>query len=267
VPLKEVASFEIEPGVFTIHHYDGRRSINITADVDKGIVSPVEINARIEPRVGEIVANFPGYSVKFGGEAEETNKAFGELFAAFGFGILLIYIILATQFKSFLQPVMIMTIIPAAGFGVIFGLLVSMVFGGAAIFSIPVMVGVIALAGVVVNDSLVLVEFINRRRRAGMGRWSSILQGCMIRVRPIILTSVTTIGGLLPMALGISGRSTVWGPLASAIAWGLAFSTLLTLVLIPCIYAIFDDLRLLVLRRFYGQARRLHERLPLDRRE
>lgn len=267
VPLKEVASFEIEPGVFTIHHYDGRRSINITADVDKSVASPVAVNARLEPRVGEIVANFPGYSVKFGGEAEETNKAFGELLAAFGFGILLIYIILATQFKSFLQPIMIMTIIPAAGFGVIFGLLVSMVFGGAAIFSIPVMVAVIALAGVVVNDSLVLVEFINRRRRAGMGRWSSILQGCTIRVRPIILTSVTTIGGLLPMALGISGRSTVWGPLASAIAWGLAFSTILTLVLIPCIYAIFDDLRLLVLRRFFGQARRPHEPLSLDRRE
>ncbi len=266
VALKEVATFEIEPGIFRIHHYDGRRSINVTADVGKES-SPVAVNARLEPRVEQILANFPGYSVKFGGEAEETSKSFSELITAFGFGIMLIYIILATQFKSFVQPLMIMTIIPAAGFGVIFGLLVNKVLGGAAIFSIPVMVGVIALAGVVVNDSLVLVEFINRRRRAGMGRWSSILQGCMIRVRPIILTSVTTIGGLMPMALGISGRSTVWGPLASAIAWGLAFSTILTLVLIPCIYAILDDIRLRLTRRFFSQARPAHEPLPLESRE
>ena len=100
-----------------------------------------------------------------------------------------------------------------------------------------------------------------------MGRWSSILQGCMIRVRPIILTSVTTIGGLMPMALGISGRSTVWGPLASAIAWGLAFSTILTLVLIPCIYAILDDIRLRLTRRFFSQARPAHEPLPLESHE
>ncbi len=266
VPLNEIARFEVQPGVFEIHHYDGRRAIQVMADVGKGS-SPVEVTAKLQPVVDNILGNFPGYSVKFGGEAQETKEAYAEFLTAFGFGVLLIYIILATQFKSFVQPVMIMAIIPAAAFGVVFGLLVSKVVTGHAVFSIPVMVAVIALAGVVVNDSLVLVDFINRRRRAGTGRWSSILQGCMIRVRPIILTSVTTIGGLLPMALGVSGRSRVWGPLAGAIAWGLLFSTVLTLIVIPCIYAIFDDVRLLVLRRFFGQARRPHERLPLDRRE
>jgi len=266
VPLKEVASFEVGPGIFEIHHYDTRRSIQITADVGAGS-SPVEANAKLRPRVEQILANFPGYSVKFGGEAQETKETIMELATAFGFGILLIYIILATQFKSFVQPVMIMAIIPGAAFGVIFGLLVSKLVTGHAVLSIPVMVGVIALAGVVVNDSLVLVDFVNRRRRAGMGRWSSILQGCMVRVRPIILTSVTTIGGLLPMALGVSGRSRVWGPLAGAIAWGLLFSTILTLVVIPCLYAVLDDIRRLLTGRLFGQPKLRHGPRPLESRE
>ncbi|MBN1918381.1 MAG: efflux RND transporter permease subunit [Verrucomicrobia bacterium] len=266
VPLKEVAALSVEPGTFRLHHYNRRRAINVTADVDK-TASPVEIAKKLEPIAERIVAQHPGYSVKFGGESQETNEQMSELFRAFGFGVLLIYIILAVQFRSYVQPLMIMSIIPFAGFGVIFGLLVSLVVTGNAIFSIPVMVGVIALAGVVVNDSLVLVEFVNRSRRAGLGRWRSILQACAIRVRPIILTSVTTIGGLLPMAFGITGRSQVWGPLASAIAWGLLFSTVLTLVLIPCIYAMLDDIRLRVTKRFFSQSRPVHEVLPLDERE
>jgi len=267
IALKEIATFDIRPGLFKADHYNKKRSINVTADVDKKITSPVEVAAQLEPRVQRIVASFPGYSVKFGGEAQETSESFRDLIEAFAFGVLLIYIVLAMQFKSFVQPLMIMTIIPFAGFGVIFGLLVSLVVTGHAVFSIPVMIGVIALAGVVVNDSLVLVEFINRRRRTGAGRWSSILQACSVRVRPIILTSVTTIGGLMPMALGLSGRSSVWGPLASAMAWGLAFSTILTLVLIPCIYAVLDDIRLLVLHRFFSQTKARRRPLPLDSRE
>jgi len=267
VALKEVVALDVQPGLFEIHHYNKKRAINVTADVDKTVASPVEVVSKLRPRAEQIVASFPGYSVKFGGESQETAEAMMDLFAAFGFGVLLIYIILATQFRSFVQPVMIMSIIPFAGFGVMFGLVVSLVLTGQATFSIPVMVGVIALAGVVVNDSLVLVEFVNRRRRAGSGRWRSILEACAIRVRPIILTSVTTIGGLLPMALGISGRSRVWGPLASAIAWGLAFSTIVTLVLIPCLYAMLDDIRLRITSRFFSQARPVHEPLPLDSRE
>jgi multidrug efflux pump len=267
VALEEIADFDVKPGLFQVHHYGKRRSINVTASVNKKVASPVAVVAKLQPDAERIVGSFPGYSIKFGGESQQTKKAMNDLYTAFGFGVVLIYIILATQFRSFVQPVMIMTIIPFAGFGVIFGLLVSLLVTGSAIFSIPVMVGIIALAGVVVNDSLVLVEFVNRSRRAGAGRWSSILQGCMVRVRPIILTSVTTIGGLLPMALGITGRSTVWGPLASAIAWGLAFSTVLTLVLIPCIYAMLDDVRRLFLGRVLSQAKRAGEPLPFDSRE
>ncbi len=130
--------------------------------------------------------------------------------------------------------------IPFAFIGAIFGLVLIQ-----SLFTIATMYGIVALTGIVVNDSLVLVSFINNARKAGYNRWHSILLGGSVRLRPIILTSITTIVGLLPMAIGLGGKSATWGPLATIIVGGLFFSTLFTLFIIPCMIAGIDDLKIL----------------------
>ncbi len=150
--------------------------------------------------------------------------------------VLLIYLILGAQFQSFTQPLVVMFTVPFAFIGVIVGLLVN-----GDTFTIVAFIGVVALTGIVVNDSIVLIDFINKRRRGGGGKWRSIVNSGRVRMRPILLTSLTTIFGLLPMALGIGGKSEVWGTLAVSIIWGLSFSTLLTLFIIPAFYSIITD--------------------------
>ena len=147
--------------------------------------------------------------------------------------------ILGTQFRSYIQPLVILMTVPFAFIGAMVGLLVA-----GDKFGITTLFGVVALAGIVVNDSIVLISFVNSARRAGEDRWESIVRGGIQRLRPIILTSVTTIGGLLPTVLGLGGTSGVWRPLANTIMWGLVFSTVLTLLVIPCMLAVVDDVKL-----------------------
>jgi len=172
----------------------------------------------------------------FGGEFEEFQEAFSGIFRLFLIGIGLIYVILGTQFRSFIQPVIIMTAIPFAFIGAMLGLF----FSGNP-FSITTLFGFVALAGLVVNNSIVMVSFINDARRNGMSQRDSIIQAGTIRLRPIIMTSLTTIFGLLPMALGLGGKSEVWAPLANTIVWGLTVSTFLTLLIIPAVYELIVD--------------------------
>ena len=151
---------------------------------------------------------------------------------------MLVYFILGTQFRSFLQPLIILMTVPFAFIGAMVGLITS---GNP--LSVASTYGLVALAGIVVNDSIVLVEFINRQRTAGVGKWQAIINGGRTRLRPILLTSITTVSGLLPMALGVGGKSAIWMPMASTIVWGLSVATLLTLFVIPAFYAISDDIR------------------------
>ena len=152
-------------------------------------------------------------------------------------GVLLIFPILGAQFKAVRQSLIILLTIPFAFIGSMIGLLI-----GGNPFSIMTMYGMVALAGIAVNDAIVMVSFINNsRRRDGYNRWRSIINAGRIRLRPIILTSVTTILGLMPMALGLGGKSDTWGPLAQTIVWGLGVATLLTLFVIPTVYAIVVD--------------------------
>jgi multidrug efflux pump subunit AcrB len=145
------------------------------------------------------------------------------------------YLILGTQFKSYTQPLLIIFSIPFAFSGVVLYLLIS-----GAPFSTIVMYAGVALAGVAVNDAIVSISFINNRLRDGMPLRDAVLEGASVRLRPIVLTTVTTMAGLLPMAIGIGGRSPVWGPMASTIIFGLLFSTMSTLVIMPCWYGIFE---------------------------
>jgi multidrug efflux pump subunit AcrB len=169
--------------------------------------------------------------------------------------LFLIFFILTVQFNSFTQPFIIMITIPFVTLGVMVGLLVT---GNPLTF--VTLIGLLALAGIVVNDSLVLIDFINRYRREHPKQlYLAIIRGCHVRMRPIMLTSVTTICGLAPMAFGIGGKSVFWAPLATAIMWGLGFATLLILSMVPAYYAILEDIGYFIRHRKRRKADTLRE--------
>jgi multidrug efflux pump subunit AcrB len=173
-----------------------------------------------------------------GGLQDETETSLKEMKAAALLALAMIFFILALQFNSVMQPFIIMITIPFVTLGVIVGLLVS---GNPLTFI--TLIGLLTLTGIVVNDSLVLIDFINRYwRQDPQHLYLAILKACHVRMRPIILTSLTTIFGLAPMALGLGGKSIFWAPLATAIMWGLGFATILILSMVPAYYAILQDI-------------------------
>lgn len=237
IPFYNVADVNLERGYSQIIRRDYERTVMVSADIDPTVIKSTTVNRSIEEKIPELEAKYPGVQVKLGGEYEKTQESFSSLTRSFIIAIVLIYMILATQFQSFTQPLVIMLTVPFSFIGVVLGLLIM-----GYPFSLVAFVGVVALAGIVVNDSLVLIDFINNTRRKGVTRWRAIIQSGKIRMRPILLTTITTILGLLPMGLGIGGKSRVWGPMANTIIWGLGFATILTLFFIPAFYAIMDDL-------------------------
>lgn len=253
VALREVAAIEPGRGLSTIRRRDRRRSITVTADlVESSGATSSDVNHALEERLAPLMEANPDVRFELGGEFEDTQESLDSLFLAFLVAALLIYTILATQFRSFLQPLIVMTAIPLSLIGVSIGFLVS----GEAVGLIG-LIGVVGLAGIVVNDSLVLVDFINKRRDAGLDIDEAILDAARLRLRPIFLTSVTTIAGLFPLAIGVGGRSELLGPMATAIAWGLTFSTVLILVIVPCLYRSVDGMGGALTRLFAPLTRRL----------
>ncbi len=252
VYLKDVVDFKTETGYAAIEHRDGKRIVTITGSTTRYKKNgrwvkrtPSEITKLLKGNyitgrkglLSDISQKFPGYHIEYGGQAEEQRKSFHSLYIAFVVAILLVYTILGTQFKSYVQPLIVMFAIPFAFIGVIFGLLVTHLP-----FSLMTLISVVALAGVVVNDSLVLVDFVNRQRAAGVDRWNSLINAGAIRLRPIILTTVTTISGFLPIIFSNSSATADWKPMAVSIAFGLGFATILTLFVIPVIYSLVDSL-------------------------
>jgi len=252
VKIKELADFTITSSLSQIEHRDSKRLITITANnsyyMENGFrkkrttdeVTRILKGNRLTGEKGTLEnfnKRFPGYQMEFGGVAEEQRKSYNSLYLAFGIAILIVFAILSTIFKSYVQPLIVMFTIPFAIIGVIFGLLVT-----GLPFSLGTLVAVVALTGVVVNDSLVLVDFINKERERGVDRWNSLINAGAVRLRPIILTTVTTIGGLMPMILSTSAAVRDWKPIAVSMAFGLAFATILTLFIIPVIYSLIDSL-------------------------
>jgi len=239
VPLADVAEFSIHSTVTEIHRRNLDRTLIVMADIDDAETTIDKVMRAVTAQFETIAQRYKDIQFEVGGEFEEFSEAFEDMTKLFAIGVILIYLILGTQFRSYIQPLVIISTVPFAFIGAMVGLLVA-----GDKFSIVTLFGVVALAGIVVNDSIVLISFMNNARRAGEDRWKSVIHAGVTRLRPIILTSVTTIGGLLPTALGIGGSSAVWRPLANTIVWGLLFSTILTLLIIPCILSIVDDIRL-----------------------
>ena len=243
VPLKDVADITAEKGYSDIRRFDGERAITVSASVDRQKTTPFKVNQALISTFANVETLYPGYQLDFRGLFDEIRDSFAELWKLFIVGLLLIYVVLGAQFKSFIQPVVIMFAVPFGMIGAMFGLLLSN-----ATLSMVAMFGIVALSGIVVNDSIVLIDFINKYRERGYNKWYAILKGGSIRLRPIILTSLTTIFGLIPMAIGLGGKSPIWMPMAYTIIFGLSFATTMTLFVMPALYAITTDLRGLVLK-------------------
>jgi len=233
VPLSQLARVEITKGINRIQRRNLRRSVTVGSDVEEGY-TPQDIFSSLQERM-ESTPPPQGYVLEYGGEEEERKRSFESITRVMFLGLILIFFVLTAQFDSFKQPLVILFTVPLSIIGVVTGLLLTRLT-----FSFMAFVGVVALVGVVVNDGIVLVDFINQRRRRGVDIISAILDAGPRRLRPVILTTVTTIGGLLPITLNLGGGGKFWAPLGVTIIFGLLFATMLTLVVVPSLYSIFE---------------------------
>ncbi len=252
VPLKDIAQLSREESLVDIKRFDVERSITVSASVDREVTTPAIATQALQTAFENIGFRYPGYSLDFRGEFDQILESFKELgLKLLPMGVMLMYFILGAQFKSFLQPFIILFAIPFGVIGAMVGLLITQ-----STLSLIALFGVVALAGIVVNDSIVLIDFINQRRNhksstndqeevdgAVDDLRDAVLKGSRLRLRPIVLTSLTTIAGLIPMFLGLGGKSPIWQPLASTIIFGLLFSTMLTLFVMPALYYIIEGIR------------------------
>ncbi len=220
-------SIYMEPGQF--NRFMSQRAVSITANIKAGsrLSSATAVN-RVKKFYESVRSDFPGATVNFSGEFESTQKSYASLLYAFLTAILIIYLVLATQFQSYLQPVIILSAVIFSLTGVILGTFLSQ-----TIFTVNSLIATVGVTGVVVNDSLVLLDFINKLYQGGMSRKDALREGVRIRLRPILLTTLTTTLGLLPMAIGFPSYSLVWGAMASTFVSGLCTATFLTLFIIP----------------------------------
>jgi HAE1 family hydrophobic/amphiphilic exporter-1 len=246
VKLGDVARIDVARGFQRLYHFDGERAVVVYADVDGTTATSTSVNDAMRARFEDAPSRYPGTSLVFGGEDQATRRTMEDMARALGIALLAIYAILATLFRSYLQPLVVMSVLAFAFIGVSLGLYIT---GGA--LSMWVMYATVGLAGIVVNDSLVLMDFVNRERARGTAVFESVRIASARRFRPILLTTVTTIAGLLPMSLGLPQKSSVFGPFATAIVFGLSVASLLTLFVVPAIYLSLEDARL-YLRRMRG---------------
>lgn len=237
VKLSSVANIVDSQGISAIIHREGLRTVTVTASLDEKVTDSSTVNQALGPKLTALESQFPGVQLSAGGEYEETNESVESMLRAFGVAIALIFIILASQFKSLTQPFVLMAAIP---FGLI-GVIASFFLHGLPI-SFLGMVGMIGLTGVVVNDSIVLVDFINKARQRGMSAFEAAVYAGKRRFRAVWLTSITTIFGLLPLAYGIGGDDMFLRPAAMALGYGLLFATVLILLLVPAMYLIRHDM-------------------------
>jgi len=242
VALRDMVRFEISAGPTTIKRFDQKRTIMVTGNINEKETSIDRINQNLAAIFPSMEEQFPGIKFKIGGQFEEFLNVFKDVGALFALSMVIIFLILGVQFNSYSQPLIILTTVPFALIGAMLGLLISN-----NPFSIISMYGFVALAGIVVNDAIVMIDFVNNRRNGNdttvMRYWRSIVNAGRLRLRPVILTSITTISGLIPMAFGLGGQSEMWAPLANVILFGLLVSTILTLFVIPSFVAILDDIK------------------------
>ncbi len=241
IPISEVADIEVGEGYSSITRIDGQRVINIQADADKAVADVTAINNELyadDGPLAQILEQFPQIVPLKSGEAKDIEETLPVLRGGIVIVTVVIYMLLAIPFRSYVQPLIVIAVIPFGIAAAIFGHFITL-----QDFSMLSFLGVVALTGVVVNDSLVLVDYINRLRRNGAEAREAVWEGGVARFRPILLTSVTTFVGLVPILLESSLQAQFLIPMATSLGFGVLFATGITLILVPVCYIILDDIR------------------------
>ncbi|NOZ08868.1 MAG: efflux RND transporter permease subunit [FCB group bacterium] len=232
VLLSQVADIQVGRGMSAIHHYDGERVVRISANNQPG-VSAVEITKKLRKSLDKL--SLPtGYKFNYTGDFEQFAESFVALAKAFVIAALLIYLLMVAQFHSFTQPFTIMLTIPLGIFGAIYGLLI-----GGQPFALVALIAIVGLSGVVVNISIILIDYINKLNSEGVPLTEAIVQASLVRIRPILLTTFTTIIGLLPLTYAEKG----WQPMGFSFIFGLGFAMPLTLIIIPIVHSYIEGRR------------------------
>ena len=238
VYLGEVADIKLGRGLGTILRRDAQRLAVVTAEVNLETTTPLEVNELIELEFVQLMAKESDNQLLFLGEKKEANDSFSDMTDVLIISLAIIFFILAALFKSLLDPFVIMLAIPFAIVGVIIG---HMIFDYNLQFLS--MIGFLALTGIVVNDSLILVDFAKKRRAQGLSCFDAVVDAGRVRIRPILLTTITTFLGISPLIFFASGQTAFLSPMAVSLGFGLIFATLLILVVVPCFYMVLDDIR------------------------
>lgn len=245
IPLGEVADLKLSPSINSIVHTQFKRVVNVSADLDLDKLTTRDVEKILNPELENFTKDFSEVAVVWGGESEDTQESLASLGRAFVAAVIFILFILIISFRSLLQPLLILSTIPIGFMGVQYALTVH-----GRPLSFMAMLGVIALAGVIVNNSIVYLEFVNTRRAAGVERFKAYVESATTRLRPIIMTTTTTLAGLLPTAYGdvisktfkIGGADPFVIPLALSLGWGLGFGSVLNALFFPALVAIMDDM-------------------------
>ena len=242
-PFEEAVTRQRDRAATDIRRINGRRAITVTADVDQEVGQAREImKAVLSDVMPALAEEFPGLAYKVGGEQQQSDETNESLALGFLMAIIGMFALLAIAFRSYVQPLIILIAIPFGMVGAVWG---HLLLGYA--LSLMSMMGIVALSGVVINDSLILIVAVNERRRnQGQDLFEAVVAGCLTRFRPILLTSLTTFFGLVPMLLETSVQAKFLIPMAVSLAFGVMFATVITLILVPSVYLIVEDLRHLV---------------------
>ena len=244
VPLYKIAQLQEQPGFTTIRHKNGIRIVNVVADVDSRVLSSLKLNQIVQQNEGIWQKGVQDkVTVNYGGEQEKNRESFISLLVALGFALIAIFFILAIQFNNMIYPLLVMLAIPFGAIGIILSFYLHDLLWKPMPLSFFSTMGMVALTGVVVNSSLVLLVFVQRARQSGMEIREAILTAGRRRFRAVLLTAATTVVGLLPTAYGWGGMDPFVSPMALALSSGLAFATVITLFTIPATLAVGHDIR------------------------
>ena len=237
IPLGRIADTQIEQGMASYEHEANRRQVSVTGQVDNENITSTEVISRVSAILPEFYQKFPSVTVHFGGEADDTAESMQSLLRAFILAAVGILLILVLNFQRLDQPFLILLTIPLGMVAVIWTFFLHgmpLTFMG--------MLGIVALAGVIVNNAIVYMDFVNQNRAQGADRWTSVMEAARVRIRPIFLTTVTTVAGILPTAYGIGGLDKFVVPIALALGWGMFFGSILSTFVFPCAVSILDDI-------------------------
>ncbi|MCG8563882.1 MAG: efflux RND transporter permease subunit [Desulfobacterales bacterium] len=262
VPLSSVARVETGPGYATINRKNGFRQIKVSAKVDTAKIVAGEVTSRLQAEeFPGLLSRYPDVKISLEGDAKRQAESFGSLGIWIPISVMGMFIIIATMFRSYIQPLLILTTIP---FGLVGAVIGHLIMG--KMLSLLSVFGMVALTGVVVNDAIVLIERINMNLEEGMEFFPALYQGCARRFRAVMLTSISTIGGLIPLIIETNQYAQQLIPMGISLAFGVAFATLLTLLLLPCLFTMVSDLRSLVGRILRKPAKARHQLEPAFKR-